>query len=368
MLRVLFSGDVMNIESCSHELLRYKLAKPVGGSGVSSVDVLVTRVMLHGGYSGMGFSYVLSGTGAPMLAAAHALSAKLEGAQMFHPAATWRALNDTLNRSRRGPNYLALASLDMALWDAYARARGEPLGVAMGGAPRSVPVYGSGAYFAGQSAREAADVTRAHVEAGFRGVKPRVDGSRKASAVLQAVRDAAPSHIELMCDANEKCSAVQARRLLAVAAEAEYLFVEEPLPASDLSGYRTLARSFPYMVATGEHLQGADECLPFVSEGLCSVIQPDLALIGGLTPALEASRLAAAFGINVAPHFLPGLFVHLAWACPNVSWLEDFPLLEPLFEGWPSMQDGCLTAGSAAGHGLSLTPDALARYSITKEV
>jgi len=142
----------MKIESCSHGLLRYKLTKPVGGSGVSSVDVLVTHVVLQGGCTGMGFSYVLAGTGAPMLAAAHALSAKIEGGQLFHPAATWRALNDTLNRSRRGPNYLALAALDMALWDAYARARGEPLGVAMGGAPRfcllslAIPVWADQAW------------------------------------------------------------------------------------------------------------------------------------------------------------------------------------------------------------------------------
>jgi len=360
--------EMMKIESCSHELLRYKLARPVGGSGVSSVDVLITRVALQDGCMGMGFSYLLAGNGVPMFAAVHSLSERLEGATLFHPAATWRTLNDTLNRSRRGPNYLALAALDMALWDAYARVRGEPLGVAMGGAPRSVPVYGSGGYFAGQSAREAAEVTHAHVEAGFRGVKPRVDGSRKSATVLQAVRDAAPAHIELMCDANEKCSAVQARRLLAVAQEAEYLFVEEPLPASDLTGYRTLARSYPYMVATGEHLHGADECLPFVSGGLCGVIQPDLALIGGLTPALEASRIAAAFGINVSPHFLPGLFIHLAWASPNVSWLEDFPLLEPLFEGWPVMNYGCLDGSTAAGHGLTLASDALERYSITESV
>jgi len=359
---------MLKIDMCSHELLRYRLAKPVGGSGVASADVLVTRVTLAGGCVGLGFSYVLSGTGAPLLAAARALSARLDGMQMYHPAATWRALNDTLNRSRKGPNYLALAALDMALWDAYARARGEPLGVAMGGAPRSVPVYGSGGYFAGQGPKEAAEVTRMHVAAGLRGVKPRVDGSRKAASVLQAVRDAVPMHIELMCDANEKCSAVQARRLLAAAQEADYLFVEEPLPASDLAGYRTLARSFPYMVATGEHLQGADECLPFVSAALCSVIQPDLALIGGLTPALDAARLAAAFGISVAPHFLPGLFIHLAWACPNVSWLEDFPLLEPLFEGWPAMRDGCMAGNSQPGHGLSLASGALERYSLGEEI
>jgi aspartate kinase len=40
-------------------------------------------------------------------------------------------------------------------------------------------------------------------------------------------------------------------------------------------------------------------------------------------------------GVEVSPHFLPGLFVHLAAALPGLRWLEDFPLLEPLFEGWP---------------------------------
>jgi hypothetical protein len=73
--------------------------------------VLLTRVALQDGCTGMGFSYLLSGNGVPMYAAAHSLSDRLQGATLFHPAATWRALNDTLNRSRRGPNYLALAAL-----------------------------------------------------------------------------------------------------------------------------------------------------------------------------------------------------------------------------------------------------------------
>ena len=41
---------------------------------------------------------------------------------------------------------------------------------------------------------------------------------------------------------------------------------------------------------------------------------------------------AVAFGVGAAPHFLPALFVHVAAAAPNVTWLEDFPLLEPLFD------------------------------------
>jgi L-alanine-DL-glutamate epimerase-like enolase superfamily enzyme len=355
---------MLKIRQISHHLLRYKLNRPVGGSGVGSVDVLITQVELENGARGLGFSYALASSGVAALAAANSLSDALRDAPFYHPGASWRKLNEMLNRTRRGPNYIALAAIDVALWDAYACARGEPLGIALGGAPRSLPVYGSGGYNAQQTPAEAAEMTRIHVEAGFKAVKPRVGGSRSALQVLQAVRDAVPATVDLMCDANEKCSASQAHRLLSAARECGYLFVEEPLPADDIAGYGSLAHGFPGLVATGEHLQGVSECLPFISNRFCSVIQPDLAMIGGLTPALETARIAQAFGIEVSPHFLPGLFVHLGYACPNLTWLEDFPLLEPMFAGWAAMNEGTMTAGPAPGHGLSLVDDALNQFRL----
>ena len=85
---------------------------------------------------------------------------------------------------------------------------------------------------------------------------------------------------------------------------------------------------------------------------------------GGLTPILQVTALCESFGVSVSPHFLPGLFVHVAAASPAVTWLEDFPLLEPLFEGWPVMAaDGTLAPGTASGHGLSLHADARRRYT-----
>jgi L-alanine-DL-glutamate epimerase-like enolase superfamily enzyme len=93
--------------------------------------------------------------------------------------------------------------------------------------------------------------------------------------------------------------------------------------------------------------------MPFLRERLIGVVQPDLAMAGGLTPILDVASLADAFGISVSPHFLPGLFVHVAAAAPAVSWLEEFPLLEPLLEGWPDLQtDGTMTPRVSDGHGL----------------
>ena len=45
-------------------------------------------------------------------------------------------------------------------------------------------------------------------------------------------------------------------------AEVNCLWLEEPLPASDIHGFRALARNAPVPIATGEHHQGAVELAP----------------------------------------------------------------------------------------------------------
>jgi L-alanine-DL-glutamate epimerase-like enolase superfamily enzyme len=143
------------------------------------------------------------------------------------------------------------------------------------------------------------------------------------------------------------------------------LWVEEPLPADDLAGHRALAKAFPRLIATGEHLQGMAEALPYIEEGLLGMVQPDLAAMGGLTECLRVMRVAEAFGMEASGHFLPGLFIHVAAAAPNLTWLEEFPMLEPLFTGWPQMsKKGTLTLPGTPGHGLALAEDALTRFAV----
>jgi L-alanine-DL-glutamate epimerase-like enolase superfamily enzyme len=348
------------------ELWRYRLAKPVGGSGVASVDVLIVTLTDAAGRMGLGFSYVLGGRDALPLAAARDMLERFVIAKpAAHPEARWREIAASFNRTGAGPYGTALAALDVAAWDLFAHTLGAPLGIAMGGAARRVPVYGSGFFYAGQDPGEAAAVATEYVRQGVRAVKPRAAGDARDGALLRAV--AAAVDVPLMVDANEKCTPVTAARLVRAAADAGALFVEEPLPAYDLAAYRALARTTPVPLATGEHLRTAAEAAPFLLDGLCAVIQPDLAALGGLTPCLRLARFAEACNVEVAPHFLPGLFVHVAAAAPNVTWLEDFPLLEPLFAGLPAMAaDGTLAPGAAPGHGLSLADGAREAYRLSE--
>jgi L-alanine-DL-glutamate epimerase-like enolase superfamily enzyme len=346
-------------------LINFRLPQAVGGSGVAAVDVIVVDLQDQDGATGLGFSYVLGGSGSVAFKAAQEQVARfVEGQSLPPPPALWRRIAASFNRTGAGPNLVALAAIDVAAWDLTARQRNVPLGAAMGGEARAVPLYGSGDFNALQSPAQAAKVAARHVSRGLQAVKPRVKGTRSDAALLEAIRSAIPDHVHVMADANEKCDLPGALWLMTLAREQGLLFVEEPLPAAAIEGYRALAAASATAVATGEHLQGRSSFLPFLSERLAAVIQPDLAMIGGLTPALELATLAEAFDVVVSPHFLPGLFLHLAAAAPALKWLEEFPLLEPVFDGWVELGgDGRMTPSNAPGHGLALRTEYRAAMS-----
>jgi len=351
------------IAECAVDLITYRLDRPMGGSGVSEVDLLIAELKDDHDATGFGFSYVIAGGGAPLAPLCRSMADRfLLDKPVAPPQATWRTIAKSFNRTGSGWNMLALAALDVALWDLTAKRAGVPMGVAMGGVLRAVPVYASGPFQPGMAPAAAADAALAAVEAGFRGVKPRVGAVPQDDALIAAVTGALPADRFLMLDVNEKGDLARARRLLEVARDHGVLFVEEPLPASDLGGFRRLADGASVTVATGEHLQTLAAFEPYVADRLAGILQPDLAMIGGLTPSLALAEVAAFHGLGVAPHFLPGLFVHLAAAAPAVTWLEDFALLEPMFDGMPAMApDGTMSVDAAtAGHGLSLSDRARA--------
>ena len=224
-----------------------------------------------------------------------------------------------------------------------------------------MPVYGSGDFSPAMDGKQAAEIAAKHRETGFRGVKPRVNAQPADADVIAAVTAAVGDDISVMVDANEKGDLMRASQLLACAADHGVAFVEEPLPACDLVGYRALAQAAPVAIASGEHLQGEDRFTAMMVDRCVSVIQPDLAMAGGLTPCAAVARTASSLGIVVGPHFLPGLFVHFSGISTAGLWIEDFPLLEEAFDGWPEMTpEGTMRANTVSGHGLTLTDAARA--------
>jgi L-alanine-DL-glutamate epimerase-like enolase superfamily enzyme len=354
------------IHDAKVDLLRVRLGKAVGGSGVTGFDFIVVELTDDAGRTGWGFSYVLGGGGeVPLLAARLLLDRFVVGKPLEHPLPLWRSISQSFNRTGRGAHQIALAAIDVAAWDLYASRLALPLGVAMGGLPRAVPVYGSGGFMAFQDPDDAAATAREWCRRGARGVKVRVTGDPRDTMLVDSVAEALSPGTALMVDANERCTLAGAQRLLRDCAAAGALFVEEPLPTSQLAGYRTLAQGAPVAIATGEHCQGCGEAAPLVMNNLCGVFQPDLAMMGGLTECLRVAQMAEHANIEVSPHFLPGLFVHLAAAAPNITWLEDFPLVEVVLAGLPEMNEsGTMEPSMSPGHGLTLASGAYDEFRV----
>lgn len=358
------SGSIVRATA---ELWRLPLKQAIGGSGITVIDVVVVDLEDGAGNSGTGFTYVLGGGGATVrLAAEELLLRFVAGRAVIPPPALWRTLAGSLGRTGRGTGYVAIAAIDVAAWDLWAGRRGETLATALGGVARAMPVYGSGHFTVAQPVEESVEHARAYAAMGCGAVKLRVAGQPADIARLRAVRAALPATVHMMADANERCDLVQALWFARAAADLNLLWLEEPLPAYDVEGHIRLAAASPVPIATGEHLQGTAELAPFLEHRVCAVVQPDLAKMGGLTECLRVATIAAHFGVAVAPHFLPWLFVHMAAAAPAVTWLEDFPTIEPLFAGLPAIgPDGTMRPADAPGHGLRWADGARTAFRVT---
>ena len=257
------------------ELLRYRLAQPVGGSGVASADLLIVTLHDDAGRVGVGFSYVLGGRDRLPLDAAYGMLERfVTGKPPAHPETRWREIAASFNRTGGGPYATALAALDVAGWDLYAKTLGVPLGVAMGGSSRAVPVYGSGFFSAGQDPDAAAAAALDYARRGVRSrSKLRAAGDASDAAALRALASAVS--IPNMIDANEKLhAAIGGTQLVRSAAEVNAIFdPKEPLPHMTSRLYRALARVADDPARRGRALCAYGrqlEANPFRTRGVCA--------------------------------------------------------------------------------------------------
>jgi L-alanine-DL-glutamate epimerase-like enolase superfamily enzyme len=358
--------SALRVAEAAAELWRYVPGQFITRYGIRSVDVVVTRLVRRDGLEGMGFGLAWDGRDElPLAAARQLLERFVVGQKLAHPLALARRILGSFGRTGDAPYRAALAAIDVAAWDLYAKTLGVPLGVALGGEMRRVRVYASGDFLPDGDADRAVELAKRARERGARAIKLRAAGTPQDAAVFRAVAGAVGGELEILIDCNQRCTLSTARRVLRFAAEIGARFVEEPLPVTQPAGYQALAHNAPVAIATGENLRGSVEAAAYLLGHWCSVIQPDLSAMGGLSECLRTAQLAEHCNIEVAPHFLPGFFIHLAAAAPHLTWLEDWPTVEGLFANMPVMEsDGMISPPTATGHGLAFADGAREMFRI----
>ena len=338
----------------------------------TSQETPILRITDSDGAVGIGYSYTI-GTGGPAIMALleHNLAPHLIGLEAEAIESIWRKLLFATHATAVGAiTSLALAAIDTALWDLRCKRAKMPLYLMAGGAKDKIPLYTTeGGWLHIGTAELVDDALQAQAN-GFGGSKIKIGRPHLSEdrARLGAVREAVGESYEIMTDANQAFSLCEAIRRAKVLEEFGIGWFEEPMPADDVGSHATLARATSVPVAIGESLYSISQFKDYLNQGGCSIVQADVARIGGITPWLKVAHMAEAHNIPICPHFLMELHVSLTCAVPNTPWLEYIPQLGPITHQGMRIKNGYGIPSPEPGLGIDWDLEAIKRLGVMTPV
>jgi len=262
---------------------------------------------------------------------------------------------------------LALAAIDIALWDIKGKALNLPLSSLAGGYRDRVPTYASGALMR--------HFPLAHVEKaaaqlagnGFRQMKtqlalPGDTNPEREVERIRVIREAVGPQIDLMCDINQRWDVRQAISIGSRIEQYHLFWLEDVVAADDYAGLAAVSAALATPVAGGEYVYGAVPFRHMLEARSVDIVMIDLMRAGGITQWLKIAAMAQAFNLPVVSHLVPEIHVHLIAAIPNGLTVEYMPWSARLFREVPLPQKGELAVPARPGHGLEFDRDAIKRY------
>jgi mandelate racemase len=343
--------------------LRRPLATRVGD--FPRWPLLLIDVSTEQGITGRGYiGPYLDRASAALVPAIRDLGEALRGrpaapAAAYHAARGWFGL-----AGYQGLALAAVAGLDIALWDALAKAAGLPLARLLGGTVEPVPAYNSNGL--GLIPPDAAgdEALELLAEGGFTALKVRVGRAHAADdlAAVRTVRDAVGDRVTLVADYNQGLTLNEAlERCRALDGEG-LAWIEEPLRYDDLDGHARIARDIATPVMLGENFYGPRAMHDAIRAQACDLVMPDLMRIGGVTGWLQAAAVADVACLPMSSHLYPEVSGHLLRVTPTRHWLEWQDWANPVLKQPFEVRSGQLQLPDVPGNGLDWDEDAVAHY------
>ncbi len=341
-------------------------------------DYVLVEVEDSDGASGMGYTYAGTSAGAWVASAVNEL---LAPHAIGKPAGGIVELSRQLAQEfllvgRRGGLIRALSGLDIALWDLLGQRTGIPLRGLLGSARQTVPAYASGGYYRPGDPVEnvRAEVARQRAR-GFADYKMKVGGLplREDAARVGAAREALGPDGRLALDANNAYRSVaEAIKAAEAFAPHDIWWLEEPLLPDDIDGHAQLAARVAMPIATGEIEATAWGFGHLLRARAAQIHQTDACVCGGVSEWMKAAHAAAAFGVQVAPHWHHNLHAQLTAAVDNGLVVEHFSLDEGVYnfeeivesETRMVVRDGEIVLSDLPGIGFRFDREAVDRYTL----
>ena len=355
---------------------------PVSGGGIADSTHAIshwgmpgTRIKTSNGLTGWGFTGThaflpgdqlitscIKTCFAPLLVGENALDiTRLWYKMSRYPPMQWIG--------RSGISQLAIAAIDIALWDLKAKYMEMPLWQLQGGSTKGVlPAYNTEVGWLSLSDNQLVEgAKRAVEEEGFKGVKIKVGSSDPYVDVqrVEKVRKAVGPGIMLAVDGNGKWDLPTSVRFCNEAMPFNIFWFEEPMWIDDVHCHAELAKQTSIPIALGESLYHSDAFQNFIDANAVHYVQPDVTRLGGITEFLTVADAALGRRLPVVPHAgeLGQIHVHMAYNHPACPMMEFIPWIKDAFEEPIVVKDGNFQKPVLPGASTTPTREALERYS-----
>ena len=262
-----------------------------------------------------------------------------------------------------GMSMIAVSAIDMAAWDALAKAANMPLCVLLGGSVGRVPAYNSNGLWLKDPAELAEEAVALREEGGFNALKLRLGRNRPRDDLraIESVRRAMGDDAHLMADFNQGLSRAEALQRCHMIDGAGLAWIEEPLVYEDLEGHAQLAAQIDTPVQIGENFYGPRDMQAAIERRACDLVMPDFMRIGGVTGWLRAAAIAGTAGVPMSTHLYPEVAAHVMRVTESAHWLEWQDWINPLLQSPYRVIDGALEIPDVPGVGLEWNEEAVAR-------
>ena len=342
--------------------------------GMSQRATIVTRVITDEGVVGEAYAADEDKTlGEIYRVIREELAPRVIGMDGFAVERWWRrcasVTYDQLRDRRIG--LVALASLDLAIWDAIGKALEMPLWRLWGGYRASVPVNIIGGYY-GRDRGRLEDEVREWIDMGFHGCKFKVGGAspREDAARVATVRETAGDDFVITIDANQGYSKQDALELCGMVRDLGLRWFEEPCVwANDARDMRDVRNLGGIRTCAGQSEHSPQGCRHLMEVGAIDVCNFDASWSGGYTSWRRMAATAELYSVELGHHEEPHVAAHLLASQPHATYVEVFhpdrdPIWWQLIANRPKVTDGELALSDRSGLGWVLDEGYIARYRV----
>ena len=234
----------------------------------------------------------------------------------------------------QGISIYALAALDIAFWDVYAKAANMPLACLLGSDLKPVKTYNSRGLWLiplNEIEKETNDLLE---KGSFDAVKVRIGRNKLKDDiyVIEKIRKIGGENLVIMSDFNQCYDYDTALKRMNELDDIGLYWFEEPINYRNFNDCAKLSSRIKTPISIGENFHGPYDLANSIKANASTYIMPDLMRIGGVSGWLKSASIAEAYNLKFSTHLFPEVSAHLMNLTPTAHWLEWVDWANPILQ------------------------------------